>query len=324
MQNSKVKVLYIAGFERSGSTIVNRVLGQIDGFVAWGEIRDIWQHGIVENKSCTCGVSFAECSAWQQIFQEAFDGTNKIDIPKMSKLQKKARFMVLLHYFKLVKDRVFKQEVSQYLTNLEKLYRGIQKTTGSKVIVDSTKASWYGYVLSLLSSIDLYVIHIVRNPKGVCYSLEQHKSKGELTSQWYNPLHASLSWNLKNHTVEMLLNSSRKRYLRINYESFMANPQIAVKQILDLLNEEVTELPFIGKSEVKMTTDHIITGSPSSRSQTGVVKLRLDEQWKQQMIFRDKLLVSCLTFPLLYSYKYLKFKFWQDSVFYIKKLLLKV
>jgi hypothetical protein len=324
MQNSKVKVLYIAGFERSGSTIVNRVLGQIDGFVAWGEIRDIWEHGIVKNKSCTCGVSFADCSAWQQIFQEAFDGTDKIETSKMSKLQNQARLMVLLHYFKLIKDRFFKQKVSQYLTNLEKLYRGIQKTTGSKVIVDSTKASWYGYVLSLLSSIDLYVIHVVRNPQGVCYSLEQHKSKGEPTSQWYNPLHASLSWNLKNYAVEMLLNSSEKRYLRINYEDFISHPQMAVKQVLKLLDEEVAELPFVSQSEVKMSTDHIITGSPSSRSKTGVVQLRVDEQWKQKMLFQDKLLISCLTFPLLYSYKYFKFQFWQDSVFFLKKLLLKV
>jgi hypothetical protein len=323
MQNSKIKVLYIAGFERSGSTIVNRVLGQIDGFVAWGEIRDIWQHGILENRSCTCGVSFADCPAWQQIFQEAFYGTDKIDTSKMSKLQNQARFLVLFHYFKLIKDRFFKQKVPQYLTNLEKLYQGIHKTTKSKVIVDSTKASWYGYVLSLLSSIDLYVIHIVRNPQGVCYSLEQHKSKGELTSQWYNPLHASISWNIKNYAVEMLLNSSGKRYLRINYENFITNPQLAVKQILELLNEEGAELPLVGESEVKMSTDHIITGSPSSRSRTGVVKLRLDEKWKQQMVFRDKLLISCLTFPLLYSYKYLKFQFWQDGVFLIKKLLLK-
>jgi hypothetical protein len=73
MQDSKIKVLYIAGFERSGSTIVNRVLGQIPGFVAWGELRDIWLHGIIENRPCTCGASFADCLAWQKIFKEAFN-----------------------------------------------------------------------------------------------------------------------------------------------------------------------------------------------------------------------------------------------------------
>lgn len=308
MANSKIKVLYIAGFERSGSTIVNRVLGQIDGFVAWGELRDIWEHGIIENRPCTCGTSFANCPAWQEIFDKAFEGANKIDTDQMSHLQKKARSLVLPHHFKLLKDRVFRQKLTKYLTNLEKLYQTIQTTTGSKVIVDSTKASWYGYVLGLLPSIDLYVVHVVRNPKGVCYSLQQHKNKGEAPSQWYNPLRASLSWNLKNYAVELLLNSRQKPYLRINYEDFVSHPQKAVQQILDLLDEKVTELPFVGKSEVKMSTDHLITGSPSSRSETGIVSLKLDEKWKRNLVFRDKLIISGLTFPLLYSYKYFNFK----------------
>jgi hypothetical protein len=308
MVNSKIKVLYIAGFERSGSTIVNRVLGQIKGFVAWGELRDIWEHGIIENRPCTCGTSFADCPAWQEIFNKAFDGANKIDPTEMSHLQKKARLLVLPHYFKLLKDRVFRQKLTVYLTNLEKLYQTIQTTTGSKVIVDSTKASWYGYVLGLLPSIDLYVVHVVRNPKGVCYSLQQHKNKGEAPSQWYNPLRASLSWNLKNYAVELLLKSQQKPYLRINYEDFVTHPQIAVQQILDLLDEKITELPFVSESEVKMSTDHLVTGSPSSRSETGIVSLKLDEKWKRNMVFRDKLIISGLTFPLLYSYKYFNFK----------------
>lgn len=312
MQNSKVKVLYIAGFERSGSTIVNRVLGQINGFVAWGELRDIWQHGIIENRPCTCGTDFAGCPAWQKVFDKAFKGADEIDTTEIIKLQKRSRLMVLPHYFGLLKNSFLKRKVGQYLTHLEKLYNAIQATTGSKVIVDSTKASWYGYVLGLLPSIDLCVVHVVRNPKGVCYSLEQHKSKGELTSQWYNPLHASLSWNLKNYAVELLLNSPQKRYLRISYEDFIQNPQMAVEKILNLLDEKVTELPFVDKSTVKMSTDHIVTGSPSSRSNTGMVNLRLDERWKKNMIFRDKLIISGLTLPLLYSYKYFNFKSLQN------------
>lgn len=302
MQKSKIKVLYIAGFERSGSTILNRVLGQINGFVAWGELRDIWQHGIVENKRCTCGNLFADCYAWQQVFNKSFNGTNNINISKMIELQKKTRFIVLSHYFKVLKDEYFKQKANEYLINLEKLYRGIQITTGSKVIVDSSKASWYGYVLGLLPSVDLYVVHIVRNPKGICYSLERRKRQGELECQWYNPLHASLSWNLKNYAVEMLLDSSTKRYLRISYENFIQNPKIAVGSVLEMLDEEVINLPFIDSSTVKMRKDHIITGSPSSRSDIGTVKLSLDKKWQQSMKKIDKALISIFTFPIMKRY----------------------
>ena len=302
MHKSKIKVLYIAGFERSGSTILNRVLGQIDGFIAWGELRDIWQHGITENRYCSCKALFADCPAWQKIFNEAFNGIDQIDREEISRLQKATRSAVLPHHFGLLKDELFKERTSPYLNKLEKLYHAIQTTTDSKVIVDSTKASWYGYVLSLLPSIDLYIVHIVRDPRGVCYSLEQRKRQGEPECQWYNPLHASLSWNLKNYGVETLLNYPQERYLRINYESFMQTPQKIIKQILNLIDVEAVELPFTERSTVKMSIDHIVTGSPSSRSELGTVELKLDERWKKQMKFIDRSIVNLSTFNLQKKY----------------------
>lgn len=300
MHNSKVKVLYIAGFERSGSTIVNRVLGQIEGFVAWGELRDIWQHGMIENRRCTCGASFRDCPAWTKILDEAFGGITQINPQKMIGLLQKTRARILPHYFGTAK--FLKSNVEEYLNNLESLYRAIQTTTGSKVIVDSTKASWYGYVLGMLPTIDLFVVHIVRDPRGVCYSLQQRKLKGEPECQWYNPLHASLSWNLKNAAVEMLLDTSPERYLIIRYEDFVQNPQTAVESVLNLLQEPAPQLPFIDNSTVEMDVDHIFAGSPSSRSQTGGVKLQLDDKWKQKMNPIDKALVTYLTFPLKKKY----------------------
>ena len=294
MSDSKIKVLYIAGFERSGSTIVNRVLGQIDGFVAWGELRDIWQHGIIENRNCTCGALFRECPAWTKILDEAFGGINRVNAQKMTELLQKTRAMVLPHYFGVLTDKFFKSSVEEYLNNLESLYRSIQTTTGSKVIVDSTKASWYGYVLGMLPTIDLYVVHIVRDPRGVCYSLQQHKNKGEPECQWYNPVHASLSWNLKNSAVEMLLNCFPERYLRISYEDFVQNPKTAVECLLNLVQEQVTQLPFKDDHTVNMSVDHIFAGSPSSRSEIGAVKLRLDEKWKTEIKPIDNAIITLI------------------------------
>lgn len=305
MPDSKIKVLYIAGFERSGSTVINRVLGQVDGFVAWGELRDIWEHGMIENRGCTCGALFRECTSWTKVLDRAFGGINEVDANEMLNLLQKTRAMVLPHYLGIAKRDFLKTNSKQYLESLESLYQAIQTTTNCKVIVDSTKASWYGYILGLLPTIDLYVVHVVRDPRGVCYSLQQRKIKGESQCQWYNPLHASLSWNVKNSLVEMLLNHSSERYLRISYENFIQNPKLVVESILSLLQEKIAELPFKDDSTVNMDVDHIITGSPSSRSETGAVKLRLDERWKKEMNQIDKVMIKSLTSPLLQKYGYL-------------------
>ena len=304
MQNSKVKVLYIAGFERSGSTIVNRVLGQIEGFVALGELRDIWQHGIIENRRCTCGALFRECPAWTKILDEAFGGIGQVDAREMTELLQKTRTSVLPHYFGVLTEQFLKSSVEEYLKSLEKLYQAIQATTGSQVIVDSTKASWYGYILGMLPTIDLYVVHVVRDPRGVCYSLQQRKSRGEPQCQWYNPIYASLSWNLKNSAVEMLLNRFPDRYIRISYEDFVQNTKATVECLLSLVQEKVTQLSFRDDSTVKMGVDHIFAGSPSSRSEIGAVKLRLDERWKNEMKPIDKAVITGVSWPRMLKYGY--------------------
>lgn len=302
MKHEKVKVLYVAGFERSGSTIVNRVLGQIDGFVAWGELRDIWEHGFVENRLCTCGASFSDCEAWNHVFSHNIDAQRAAE---MVQLKKRTRAAVLLKSLGKAGERFIKERSQDYLNELEHFYTALKFKTNSQVVVDSTKASWYGYALSLIPNIDLYTVHVVRDPRGVCYSLQQRKAKGEPECQWYNPAHAALSWNLKNLAVERLLNTSPQRYVRIQYENFMKFPEASIKSLIDLLSEPVLELPFMDNGSVKMTLDHIITGSPSSRSNTGEVKLNLDERWKQGMQPADQAIVKNLTLPLLKRYGYL-------------------
>src|SRR5215208_4373820 len=59
-----VKVLYIAGLGRSGSTILANTLGQIKGFFSGGELNFIWKHALIENRLCGCGRPSQECEFW--------------------------------------------------------------------------------------------------------------------------------------------------------------------------------------------------------------------------------------------------------------------
>ena len=49
MNDEKVKVLFIAGNGRSGSTLLHNILGQRAGFGALGERREIWVRGARKN-----------------------------------------------------------------------------------------------------------------------------------------------------------------------------------------------------------------------------------------------------------------------------------
>ena len=53
---------------------------------------------------------------------------------------------------------------------LTAVYRGIQDVTSAELIVDTSKPPSFGYVLQHLEGIDLRIVHVVRDPRGVAYS----------------------------------------------------------------------------------------------------------------------------------------------------------
>ena len=68
------RVLFISGWGRSGSTLLDRMLSSSLGFFASGELREVWWRGVQENRQCGCGVGFNECPFWRAVGIEAFGG----------------------------------------------------------------------------------------------------------------------------------------------------------------------------------------------------------------------------------------------------------
>ena len=63
----KIKILYIAGTARSGSTFLGNILSNKKDFINVGELRYIWDRGIIDNWKCTCHKNFKDCSFWKKI-----------------------------------------------------------------------------------------------------------------------------------------------------------------------------------------------------------------------------------------------------------------
>jgi hypothetical protein len=64
---ARVRVLYVAGTGRSGSTLVAAMLGQLRGAFAAGEVRYVWQRGLAERRPCGCGAPVPDCPVWTDI-----------------------------------------------------------------------------------------------------------------------------------------------------------------------------------------------------------------------------------------------------------------
>jgi hypothetical protein len=68
-KDSGIRILYIAGAGRSGSTLLANILGQVEGFFTAGELISIWERGLIQDRFCGCGVPFHDCEVWTGILR---------------------------------------------------------------------------------------------------------------------------------------------------------------------------------------------------------------------------------------------------------------
>jgi hypothetical protein len=302
-----VKVLYIAGSGRSGSTVLDRILGQLDGFFSVGELSNLWERGVVAGRRCGCGQPFDRCATWTAVLREAFGdgaGPNAERLVALARAQAgPARVPGVLARGVRLDDPA----TAEYRRTLERLYLAVQRVSGCRVIVDSSKSPVYAELLATIPAVDLYLVHLVRDPRATAYSFLRRKALPDFGDdrlmRRQPPLVSARRWDLWQTTTELLWRRKPGRYLRLRYEDFVRRPQQGVRRVLALVGEDPAELPFVSEAAVLLEPTHSVSGNPN-RFATGTVPVRADDEWVERMRPADRLLVTALTWPLLLHYRY--------------------
>lgn len=308
---AKTKVLYIGGYLRVGSTLLDRMLGQCEGFVSVGELRRIWEENFAEDQPCGCGAPFSACGFWGAVIDEAYGGFDRVDLN--ATVRSKRRVDRMRHIPRLAspwKGSRYGEELAEYSGVLDSLYGAIREVSGGRVIVDSSKDPSYAYLLANLPGVDLRVVHLVRDSRAVAYSWLRKKVKHETENgdkkvymPQLGPAKSSVGWMRANLLVEPL-RFSGVRSLTIRYEDLLAAPRPTLERILALLGEERQDMPFLDDRVVSLGCDHTVAGNPM-RFRHGAIELRPDEEWRRKMKRADERVVTAMTWPLLSKYGYL-------------------
>ncbi len=311
--DNRLKVLYVVGEGRSGSTILGRILGQVDGFFSAGELQHVWRRGFMENWPCGCGKTFEGCPLWQEVITTAFGDRSQVDAEKLYALRERGlrtRHLLPVLIGKSPRERVALMG-KEYLQAVERLYHAVHSVSQSKVIVDSSKGPAYGYILGTIPSIELYVLHLVRDSRAVAYSwAARRKPEPGLEYQHDGRMHyrgfkqVALFWNERNYVTEHTWGGNPKRYALMRYEDFVENPKRAAERCLEFLGEEHSQLPaFVNEHEVLLGETHNFSGNPD-RFQSGTTAIKASDEWRSKMSTSQKLLVTSITSPWLVRYKY--------------------
>jgi hypothetical protein len=304
----RIPVLLIAGAARSGSTLLDRVIGMHDGFCSMGELQFIWGRSFGENQLCGCGMPFHECAFWREVSDTAFGvEPGDVDHDAATRLKSFVDDKRHLQWLLLKAPPRFRAELTAYGDLLERLYGTILDVSRARVVVDSSKDPRHGFVLSRLKRFELHVVHLIRDPRAVAFSWKRTRRRPEI--HWKSQdmmvqqtVAASARWMAHNALVE-LLGASAASYCRVRYEDFVADPGATVAKILTPHGWVDEESATAEASQVILEPSHTVAGNPM-RFKTGPLDIRLDDEWRQAMPRRDRLSVAAATWPLLARYGY--------------------
>jgi hypothetical protein len=310
-QDAAPLVIFIAGTGHSGSTLLERVLGAMPGFVNVGELTDIYRRDAPHSERCGCGEPFAECPFWSKVGQRIYGGAGW-DSEQLAAVETARRRLTRQRYlprlFALpLAGRSFQRDLDAYGKNYSVLYQAIAAEAGATFVVDASK--WPGQALALSrAGLDVRVIHLIRDVRGVAYSfgkqgVRRPQALDDHNVMWrQKAVRCASGWIARQLSLEVM-HRWGVHTVRVRYEDFVSQPRRTVEAALTGLGVPYSQaqLGHIGDGSVTLGASHGIAGNPA-RFGAGEVKFRPDEAWRESLRPRDRRLVTAICFPFIVAY----------------------
>jgi hypothetical protein len=280
---------------RSGTTLLDRLLGQVPGFVSVGELRFIVERGLVENQLCGCERRIRECPFWQAVFVEAFGGMS-FDSSDLAAFAKGTRTRHIPAMLAFGMRGILSEGVKRGRDQMVRLYEAILAVSGREVVVDSSKYPTTALALGMSDDLDLRLLHVVRDPRAVANSWAHPKIDRNLhqpVPMKSLPLWVIVpQWDIWNGFAERV-GGAIGSYLRLRYEDLVAQPAASLQLVLRFSDLD-DPLTFLSADSADVQGSHMISGNPS-RFDVGRVQITEDSSWKGSMSVTEQRLASILS-----------------------------
>jgi hypothetical protein len=308
VHENRVKVLYVLGSYRSGTTVLSNLIGQQDRFFTGGEINACWRELANPAGRCGCGAPLVECEVWSQVLETAFgEAGDKVRLAE--RLQElRDDELGAVHSWRRAgpllrrgaQELAARAPLAEYARALGSLYRAIAEVTGADVVVDSSKEASDAALVRLLPGVAPYFVHIVRDPRGTVYSGLRKQAGGQQVThpQPGRSAYAALSWSVGNRAAHAVRRAhGTDRSLLVRYEDFVRDPAATLRRIVQLVGEPVREADLPTAAAVFRPT-HTVAGN-ENRFRTGVVRLEEDVAWRQYLHPADRAVIGTIAAPVL-------------------------
>jgi hypothetical protein len=305
-----IPIIYINSTAFSGSTLLTRLLlshpnvasvGELTGYVAKTEE--------ARERYCSCGQKMLDCPFWQDL---AFQVKRKISDfnphwfgTKFRLLPYRYRILntLLTGYlgcnvieklrFKILNELpAYRNRIENIIYTNQLFVESICRITGASIFVDASKYATYAKFLTLSQKLDLRVVHLTRDSRGVVNSYRKNSK--------YSIIYGAMKYNLSQMKAESLRRwMEPDKHIRIRYEDLCVSPLTTVNQIFNFVG-----LPELSRLDLNSFESIHILGNRMRHVRN--LQVKSDTSYREQLSLANVLLIDCLTFPYKKRFGYLR------------------
>jgi hypothetical protein len=279
----KIPLVYILGMGRSGSTLLDMLLGGHKTIANTGEFSN-FAKWLKEDDICTCKEKIRLCPVWAQVIKKCPHETAREPMTPYPK----NKWLILLQLVYALIGKPLNQVEQSIAKKNRDLFESILETCSADYIVDSSKAFFRLCFLERSGFFDLKIIYLVRDGRGVANSKKVKKNlikrQWNLQSKQPRPVFwTARLWSLTN-LICLILCATRfkKNSIRIRYEDLALKPQKEMERVAVFIGVD----PLADYSRLPDKVFHSIAGNSSRFSNDRLV--RLDERWIEGLSCREK------------------------------------
>jgi hypothetical protein len=303
-----VRVLYILGCGRSGSTILDTILGNHPDIESVGEASHVARDAWLQDGYCACGQLAGRCEFWNDVrlrWEGRVGPVEIADYVKITREMESGRFgpRRLLELAKRADPRLL-----DYGRLTGELLGAIRDASGKTWIVDSSKGAFRALALAMIPGVQLRVVHLVRDCRGVAWSCKKRLRKDDRAGVYRDDpggkvWRTAMVWNVGNMRATWVCRQlPQQDSIRVRYEDLVSDPAGEMRRIGRLMGLNLDELARKAACGSPLAVGHTVAGNRLRMS--GSVRLRPDVEWAEKLSTWDRFTCWAVSGWLWWVYGY--------------------
>ncbi|SEJ40200.1 sulfotransferase [Demequina mangrovi] len=302
----KQNVIYVASIGRSGSTLLESMLGAHSAIETVGEAH-IWPH---EERSdirpCSCGELMSSCPFWRAVADE---------VPLAEMMGPGIDFFREHHNAgRTLRPRLLRQmspawrasadahaEINAYAANNARLFEAFshqmreQCGRAPEWIVDASKDPYRLLWFARSGMFNLKVVHVTKDPVAFSYSVTRTEIEaGQRAKSIYLGARQTGAWVAQNALVSRIATNVLQPadYMHLRYEDFATDPHAAFEQVCSFVGVAYESDAVRNFRSGNM---HTVAGNPMRYESRPI---ELDERWRDRLPAANKWVAAALSVPV--------------------------